>query len=924
MTAAPDRVSVLLDTVRRAYAADLCIVPPTEDGTKKPEPERVSENTLAELIGPDEARKRCGDKGYAYTWIHHQHVRPTVDRMREWFSTGNRSGAGIVCGRISGNVELLEFDDRNVYQVYRDTAESIGLGDLIDRIEHGYLEETPGGGIHWFYYCDVVAGNTKLAERPGPPDEAGRPTREALIETRGEGGYAVIAPSNGRVHPSGGVYRLLQGSVETIETITAAERDALWRLARSFDEMPDEDRRPANVPSSPRATTSERPGDDFDRRASWSEILTPHGWTLLYQRGQMEYWRRPGKPSHEPGHSAITNYDGNDRLVVYSTSTPFDPHETGKQKGYSKFRAYALLNHHGDYVAAARELGRLGYGDQRPSISFDIKLGNSVNSAHSVLRGPAAEWEPPTPFHEADLPAFPVDALPLWLGEWVVAEAETTQTPVDLAAVLGLGAVAAVTARKVRVNPQPGWYEPVNLFTVSVLPPGSRKTTVFADATAPIEEYEAELASRVKQDIDAAELSRRTLEAELQKLIKVAAGLVGDDRLVADADVQDVGLRLAKIVVPELPRLIVDDCSPERLASLLATQDGRVAVMSPEGDVFEIMSGKYSSGVPSLGVYLKGHAGDSIRVDRVGRAPELIRRPALTMVLAIQPEVVQGLVERPGFRGRGLLGRFLYSLPTNTIGSRKVRPTPMAEHVAATYANRLRAILEMAEAQSIDGAAMEYMLQLSPDAERRFDVFVEWLEPQLGEFGDLAHIADWAGKLAGAVARIAGLLHTAKHIGPGVGLPLMIDDETVCDAITIGYYFIAHARAAFAEMGADPVVEDAKHLVRWLQRNDPVGQITRRDLFIATRSRFKKVEAIDPALRLLTDHGYLRDAAVADPTPDESGRLPRGRKPSPTYDVNPALYAQNSQKTQNTPDGPNSVFSVNSVSKDAASDWSVA
>ena len=269
-----------------------------------------------------------------------------------------------------------------------------------------------------------------------------------------------------------------------------------------------------------------------------------------------------------------------------------------------------------------------------------------------MLRESAAEWESPTPFHEADLPEFPVDALPSWLCEWVKAEAETTQTPIDLAAVLGLGAVAAVSARKVRVNPQPGWYEPVNLFTVSVLPPGSQ-TTVFADATAAIEEYEAELASRVKQDIDGAELSRRTLEAELQKLIKIAAGAVGDDRLVADVDVQDVGMRLAKIVVPELPRLIVDDCSPERLASLLASEgQGGVAVMSPEGDVFEIMSAKYNSGVPNLGVYLKGHAGDSIRVDRVGRAPELIRRPALTMVLAIQPEVVHGLVERPGFRGR--------------------------------------------------------------------------------------------------------------------------------------------------------------------------------------------------------------------------------------------------------------------------------
>ena len=84
----------------------------------------------------------------------------------------------------------------------------------------------------------------------------------------------------------------------------------------------------------------------------------------------MEFWRRPGKPLHEPGHSAISNYDGNDRLIVYSTSTPFEPHQTGQKNGYSKFRAYALLNHNEDYAAAARELGQQGYGEQTASFAF--------------------------------------------------------------------------------------------------------------------------------------------------------------------------------------------------------------------------------------------------------------------------------------------------------------------------------------------------------------------------------------------------------------------------------------------------------------------------------------------------------------------------------------------------------------------------
>ena len=204
MTAATDRAQVLLDTVRRGYGAGLCMLPPHEDGTKRPFSERLTEPELARFIGAEEAHRRCGDAGYTHTWIRFQHERPATEQYREWYATGSRSGAGIVCGRISGNVELLEFDDRDVYQAFRDAANAVGLAAVVERIEAGYLEETPGGGIHWFYRCEAVTGNTKLAERPGPPDDHGRPTRETLIETRGEGGFAVIAPTNGRVHPTGG------------------------------------------------------------------------------------------------------------------------------------------------------------------------------------------------------------------------------------------------------------------------------------------------------------------------------------------------------------------------------------------------------------------------------------------------------------------------------------------------------------------------------------------------------------------------------------------------------------------------------------------------------------------------------------------------------------------------------------------------
>ena len=53
-----------------------------------------------------------------------------------------------VCGRVSGNLEGLDIDERKVYEEFRRCCEAAGLGKQLDRIESGYTEDTPRGGLH--------------------------------------------------------------------------------------------------------------------------------------------------------------------------------------------------------------------------------------------------------------------------------------------------------------------------------------------------------------------------------------------------------------------------------------------------------------------------------------------------------------------------------------------------------------------------------------------------------------------------------------------------------------------------------------------------------------------------------------------------------------------------------------------------------
>jgi replicative DNA helicase len=551
-----------------------------------------------------------------------------------------------------------------------------------------------------------------------------------------------------------------------------------------------------------------------------------------------------------------------------------------------------------DYLVAGgavEELKRLAKGGLREhyeTYRYEEASEDSANSANSANGGSqltqARPWEQPAPFHTFDPPSFPTETLPDWAKDFVEAEANATQTPVDLASMLTLSAGALACAKVVEVEPWDGWREPVNLYTATAMPSGSRKSAVFNAIMAPVEEFETRRVEEKAPEIDEQQTRFKIYEGRLQKAQKAAANAKDEDLDLLTAEAIQAAEDLASIKVPAQPRLLADDASPERLATLLRDQGGRMALASPEGDVFDMMAGRYSQGVPNLGVYLKGHAGDTIRVDRVGRPPEYVKRPALTLALAVQPDVLRGLGNNPTFRGRGLLGRLLYCLPEILLGQRKDNADPVPNVVKTTYARKVKTLLNMSPDEPVPGDSIEpKTLRMDGDAQRKMREFAAWLEPQLAEYGELGRMTDWAGKLAGAVARIAGVLHCMEYVSKGEGSGKPWDENisgvTVEHAVKIGRYLIPHARAAFAEMGTDPMVEDAKHVLRWIEHKG-VETLTKREAFEGTKGRFRRVTALEPALDLLVAHGYIRKAA----SPERKGP---GRKPSARYVVSPFLNA---------------------------------
>lgn len=338
--------------------------------------------------------KADGTKAPMGLWREYQEHRPTPDMLRRWYTGNPDLGVGIITGHPDARVILLEIEGRAMHRLpdIIALAAASGLADLWARIQLGWTERSPSSGIHWMVRIhpdDTIPGPTKVATRPSTTDElAANPAQkwQTLAETKGAGGYCIVAPTGGIVHPDGGAWERIVGDHTNPATITVTELAQITAvIAAVLDEKPAQPEPARRTDTRQGSGDRLKPGDDYEARTDWADILEPHGWTLVYTQGRTRYWRRPGKTI---GISATTGHaEDRDRLYVFTSSTEFQT-----ETPYTKFGAYAVLDHHGDHAAAARELGRTGYGD-KPQLAEVIHLTHANLADAVAAETPAADHD---------------------------------------------------------------------------------------------------------------------------------------------------------------------------------------------------------------------------------------------------------------------------------------------------------------------------------------------------------------------------------------------------------------------------------------------------------------------------------------------------------------------------------------------------
>ena len=506
-----------------------------------------------------------------------------------------------------------------------------------------------------------------------------------------------------------------------------------------------------------------------------------------------------------------------------------------------------------------------------------MELVNAATTSQEpeVSEKPVEKWEDPTPLPATrDTAPFPSGVLGPVVTEFTEAVAAETATPVDLAAIAALGTVSTVIAGAVVVEPLSGWREPANLYLNCLAAPGEGKTPVMTKAIRVLDLIERDRQERLGPEIIEAEDKERVAVDRRKHSEGVAARRHPGKRNEAEQEALAAARDEASIAVPFVPRLYTRDATPEALTKLLSGQNGRFGFVTDEASEFFQLAERYSATEKgNLGIYVDGFDGKRHLSDRVGREPLVIEHVTLTVCLLGQPIVLGDLGSDRQASGRGLLARFLWSLPGSKVGWRPIHRESVPEQSLNAWEKLIVDLAGQAEA-----TVEPIVLRMSAPAKRMWDACVRSTNPVSDEIGDLSAIVEWAAKLPGQTLRLAGNLH-ALRTGRLDGT---IDLETMEAALKLADYFSDHALVVFAKMGADPRLDDASHVLGWLRARRP-SEVTTRDV---TRSKDWAAERARNAFELLADYGWVRREPSGGP----------GR-PSERWATHPDLSCRKTDKT---------------------------
>ncbi|MGW5522273.1 DUF3987 domain-containing protein [Gordonia sp. NPDC003950] len=421
--------------------------------------------------------------------------------------------------------------------------------------------------------------------------------------------------------------------------------------------------------------------------------------------------------------------------------------------------------------------------------------------------------DPVNPTTEPPRRVFPTEAFPEVAAKYITELAAHFQVDKAMPGTAVLAAMGSALVGRVEVSEDR--QEPALIWTAVVAKSGDLKSpvarTVERALVLPVEKAarDADEAPR-GMDREAAENKHEDAVKAVKELERRLARERAKEDNQAAVEAAEAALAEAREAEHELrvrpvPRLVVDDMTPEALHQRMAENHGRLTAWIVEGTgLFHKLSGKDAANVAP---WLAAADGDPIRAARVTADRPDVDSARLTLCMFVQPKVLADGITGDALSYNGFHNRFLYAAPVSHAGRRIARPPRVDAFTEGKLATRLQAVT-----RELWNLETPRLLRLSADAQARFDErFLEVDRAQGSTLADDDPIAEMTSKLLGKTLRIAGVFALVDN-----PQATEVSREWFLRAEAVANFYHAEAWALWGHMLT--ASGEARHLVRSMAR----------------------------------------------------------------------------------------------------------
>lgn len=775
------------------------------------------------------------------------------DQIRAWWAKWPNAIIGLPTGEANG-LWVLDLDVDPAKQLDGNAAFA-ALEAAHAAVDIDVVAITPRGGSHLFFRWDASkpVRNTASVITPG-------------IDTRGEGGFVVLAPS---VREDGRAYSWVNGSLGEADLTDAPD----WLLALIDKPAPPEP--PTDIEGAPYSPQPAADDPLFARRRAYALAALEREAEAVATAQEGGRNMRLNEAAH-----AVANFVGSGHLAeaeVYETLTA------------AALAAGLVVKETRKTIASGIKSGRAKEPRWPPEWAAELAETERLKALNAGLligsaQAPAVDpmWTDPnmSPLGEArrPIPHFNVEWLGPHLAQWAEAQARGTCAPADYVSASLLALVGGLLGNRRRPLAGAGWEEPPLLWVALVGDPSSGKSPASSAVMALVNAEEARLDADYRG-------RRREYEA-----LKVKADAMLAAHKTAWKEQMRGSPEIAEILPPTLPegfvepvkpilrRIVVRDSTVERLATLSAENPAGLVLHRDElAGLFESF-GRYSKGGGAdRQFFLEAYGGRAFTVDRV-KTGEPVRVPNLSVgiVGALQPDKAAELL---GGADDGFTGRFLWCWPAPVPGFRIAREA-LDRSAAERVVNRLHGLHMVSNPPpEPDSPARVPVEEAALVLLERFA-----LEMKEREKGAMPLMKSALGKVRGHALRLSCILTflwwSADPRAPWEE-PAEIGEAAMATAIEMmASYFLPMAERVFGD-AAVPVVEtNAAILARHLREHN-LSVFNASKLRTTIGGPLRYGAAMDAACAELEDAGLIQ---AVDVTVKKRGR------PSKSFAVNPKLF----------------------------------